>query len=382
MADTIKCPHCGKDVEISQALRHQVENQIKGSIEKDNLAKLEKAKELIKARLEKDLAENQAVEMADLKRQVESQKEKIGEFREQELKLREEKRRIEEEKEEIELKAKRQVEKERRAIEEKALKESAEKHRLREMEKEKIINDLKKDLEEAKRKADVNSQQRQGEVLELDIEETLRQHFPQDTVEPVGKGIKGADVRQTVKSPKGRVCGIILWESKRTKQWSEGWISKLKSDQRKEGAEIPAIVSSTLPKDTESTISLRNGVWVCTHSMIVPLSMLLRKSLLDAGYQKAVNEHRGQKADLIYDYITGNEFRQQVEALVEVFQEMQTQIERERAAFEKSWKQREGQLKRLCLSTAGIYGNVQGLAGSVIGQIKGLELLEAETKKS
>jgi hypothetical protein len=235
-------------------------------------------------------------------------------------------------------------------------------------------------LEEAKRKAQQGSQQTQGEVLELDLEETLRQEFPNDEIEPVGKGVKGADIRQIVKSPKGFVCGVILWESKRTKAWTDEWLTKLKDDLRAEKANIPVIVSTSLPKELKSLMGLIDGVWVTTYELFIPMATLLRKNLLDIGFQKAVSAHRGDKADLLYEYITGHEFRQQVEALAEVYHEMQEEISKERVAFEKIWKTREGQVKRLSLATANVYGSMQGLVGSSMPQVKGLDLPQLEDK--
>ena len=380
MANTIKCPHCNKIIEISEALKHQVESQIKTAISEEYEKKIEKVKQEAEEKAVKKFQEEKIIELADLKKQVGEKEEKLGEYRSQELKLREEKRKLEDERKDIVVKAKRIIDKERKYIQEKSLREAEEKHHHLHMEDEKRIKDLKKAVEEAQRTAQIGSQQLRGEVLELDLEKLLADNFPSDAIQPVGKGIKGADVRQIVKSSSGRAWGTILWESKRTKNWTNGWISKLKSDQRKEGADIAAIVTTAFPKELNTSIGQQSKVWICNPKMIIPLAMLLRKAILDAGYQKAVSEHRGKKADLIYDYITSVEFIQQVETLAEVFAEMQEQVGKERISFEKIWKQREGQIKRLFTSTVNIYGNVQGLAGSsAIPQIRGLELPEIES---
>lgn len=380
MTNTIKCPHCNKIIEISEALKDQVESQIKTAISEEYEKKIEKARQEAGKEAVEKFQEEKIIEVTDLKKQVEEKEEKLGKYRFQELKLREEKRKLEDERKDLVVKAKRIIDKERKNIQEKSLREAEEKHHHLHLEDEKRIEDLKKAVEEAQRTAQIGSQQLRGEVLELDLEKLLTDNFPPDTIQPVEKGIKGADVRQIVKSSSGRSWGTILWESKRTKSWSDGWITKLKIDQRKEGADIAAIVTTAFPKELNTGIGQKNKVWICNPKMIVPLAMLLRKAILDAGYQKNVSEHRGKKADLIYDYITSVEFIQQVETLAEVFTEMQEEVGRERVSFEKIWKQREAQIKRLFTSTVNIYANVQGLAGSsAIPQIKGLELPQIES---
>lgn len=225
------------------------------------------------------------------------------------------------------------------------------------------------------------SQQTQGEILELEIESLLRDTFAFDLVDEIKKGQNGADIRQTVCSRNGTKCGVILWEFKNyQKNWSDSWLSKLKQDQRNESADVAILVSSTIPNNMQSDMEFRDGVWVCKPSLVVPLATALRDRLHDVARQKAIGEHRGKKADLMFDYITGTEFRQQVEAMVEVHQEMKDQIDRERKAYESSWKKREQQLNRYLLGLAGVCGNVQGIAGqSSIPTFKGLDVLELES---
>jgi hypothetical protein len=249
--------------------------------------------------------------------------------------------------------------------------------RQKDLEKDKQINDLKKLLEDAQRKANQGSQQTQGEVQELALEEQLRTTFADDIIEPVGKGVSGADIRHVVRTPRGTVCGTMLWESKQTKAWSEGWIGKLKADVRAEKADIPVLATATYSDPNWSGIALHDGVWVCSFRLAVPLALSLRKMLIEVGRQKAMSADRGNKADMIYNYITSQSFRQQIETLAEVYMEMQGQISKEKTAYEKLWKQREGQIHRLFQSTASIYGSIQGLAGAnAVPQITGLELLD------
>lgn len=366
MVNLVKCPKCGEQIEITSALRQEVEGKIKAEAKEE---------------ARKELEEKNDLEITDLKKANEEKEKKIAEFREQELKNREKMRELEEKEKDLELNAKRQVDEERKKIEENTVKRVEEEHRLRDLEKDKTLQDALKANEELRRRLQQGSQQTQGEVLELDLENTLRNAFSQDIIEPVGKGVKGADVRQIVKSPRGFVCGAILWESKRTKAWVDDWLVKLKDDLRAEKADIPVIVSSVLPKEAINGFGLKEGVWVVNYDLFVPLAIALRKNLLDVGYQKAISVNQGRKADLIFEFITGNEFRQQVEALVEVYKEMKDQIDKERMAYERIWKSREGQIKRLISSTINIYSKAAGLVGSSMPQIKGLELLEIEEGK-
>lgn len=344
MQTTITCPHCKKLIEISEALSHQVEEKI--------------------------LAEQQ--EKHD--RELAEMKKKLDSAESAELELRKQKNKLDEERRTFELDKQRQLDSEREKIRQKTLEEAAESQRLKEREKDKVIEDLKKSLEDAQRKASQGSQQLQGEVQELDLEELLRREFPGDTIEPIGKGVLGADVRHIVRSPRGLDCGHILWESKRTKAWSDGWVDKLKEDLRNDKAHIPAIVSETLPDEVKSGMGLRDGVWMASPLLTLPLAMLLRKALLDSARQKMIAQNQQSKAEELYGYVTSHEFANQVEAMVETYNDMRDQIARERTAFEKSWKQREAQINRLLSSVSGIYGSMQGIAGPSLPTINRLEL--------
>lgn len=225
------------------------------------------------------------------------------------------------------------------------------------------------------RKLNQGSQQMQGEILELDLEHTLSNEFKDDRIEPVAKGVNGADIRHYVRSSGGTECGVILWELKRTKNWTESWVGKLKEDLRSEKANIPVIVSSVLPKTLEGDIGLHAGVWVCKPALAPVLATLLRKSLLDVARQKMVAERKETSAEGLYGFVTSHEFSQQVENMLETYQAMSQQITKERIAYEKLWSLREKQANTLLLSTANIIGSMQGYIGAgSMPKIKGLEL--------
>ena len=380
MSSKVVCPHCNKQVVVEDALRHQIEESIKAEAEKTLEKKVEKAKNEALEKYAKESKEENERTLQDLKDQLAEKDKKVEQFREDELKLLKEKRKLEEANKDIELSVARKVDEERKKIEEDASKRASEEYRLKEKENEKVIGDLKKALEEARRKAHQGSQQLQGEVLELDFEDTLKEEFTNDTIEPVEKGVKGADVRQIVKSPKGVVCGVILWENKRTKAWSDSWISKLKDDLRAEKANIPVIVSTVLPKEIQNGMGVKDGVWITNPQLAVMLATLLRKNLLDVGYQKAVDAHRGNKAEQLYAYITSHEFKQEIEAILETYNETKTQVTKERAAFERQWKLREKQAEKLLTTTARLVGGIQGEVGQAALPVKGLDLLEADSE--
>ncbi len=365
----IVCPKCGERIEISEAIKHQINDSFKAELEQ---------------KLRKEFEDKSSVEIKDLQKQLHEKDLKEKEYREQELKLREDKRKLEEEKKENDIKVQRMIDEERKKIEEKVQKQAEDEYHLKEKEKDQMIEGLKKSLDEARRKANVGSQQLQGEVLELDLEEALRREFPYDQIEPVEKGVKGADVRQIVKSQRGVVCGVILWETKRAKAWSDAWIVKLKSDLRAEKANIPAIITNIMPKDIPDGMGQRDGVMIVGFNLYLPLAHLLRKNLLDVGFQIAKTTHRGEKKDYLFEFITSHEFLQQVEAMVEVYREMKSQVRKEREAYERIWKMRESQADRLMSSTINIVGGIQGKVGQAALPVKGLDLLEAgeEEEKS
>ena len=363
MKNTIKCPKCGHEFPASEGLMSHLREEASLGMEKKLRDEIENEKNL---------------EVQDLKKSLQEKEERINDFRKQELDLRERSRKLEDKEKDIEIETQRRIDEEKKKIEEDTSRRLIDEHHLKDLEKDKKISDMEQLVEELKRKSQQGSMQTQGEVLELDFEQLLRDNFPNDVIEPVEKGVKGADVKQTVKSPKGFVCGVILWENKRTKAWSDSWITKLKDDLRREKANIPVIVSITLPKEIDKGLGPVNGVWVSNYTLAIPLAQLLRKNLLEVGFQKAISQHTGEKADMLYEYVTGHEFIQQVEAMVDVFKDMKGQITKERMAFEKIWQSREKQVDRLFNSTANIAGGIQGYVGQASFQIKGLELLELE----
>jgi len=232
---------------------------------------------------------------------------------------------------------------------------------------------MQQKIEELKQKADQGSQQLQGEVLELELENLLRTKFPFDTIEPVPKGEFGGDTLQRVISQSGVMSGTILWESKRTKNWSNGWLVKLREDQRTAKAEISVLVSQALPEGIE-TFDVVDGVWVTHPRAILPVATILRHTLLQVSNARLISEGQQTKAEMVYQYLTGPRFRQRVEAIVEAFSSMQEDLDKERKAIMKQWAKRDEQIERVMGATVGMYGDLQGIAGKSLREIEGLEL--------
>jgi hypothetical protein len=255
---------------------------------------------------------------------------------------------------------------------EKAKKEAEEELKLKVMEKDQTITAMQKQIEDLKRRAEQGSQQLQGEVQELELEALLAAKFPRDTIQPVPKGEFGGDVLHRVFGPANQICGTILWESKRTKNWSDGWLPKLREDQRSAKADIAVIISQALPKDIE-TFGFIDGVWVADPKVALPVAMSLRHTLIEVACMRQASEGQQTKMEMVYGYLTGPRFRQRVQAIVEAFSSMRDDLDREKKAITRQWAKREEQIDRVMNATVGMYGDLQGIAGKTLQEIEGLE---------
>ncbi len=387
--NTIQCTFCGKDIELSEALTKDIEKTVLAAEHEKHIAEMkqvqkeadEKTIKLINEaslKAQVDAAAKAELKLKQSQADAEDERKSNKELREQLSGLMQELRESKKAVANAELKMQKKLSQEESKIREEAQKDADEKQRLKLAEKDKQLDAAKKQVEEMQRKLNQGSQQLQGEILELDLENALAVEFRDDEILPVDKGVRGADVKQIVKSSRGVACGVILWETKRTKGWTEGWVQKLKDDLRATKANIPVIVSEVLPSEVPAGIIFHNGIYVASPLSAMILATLLRKSLLDVGREKAISKHRDTSADALYSYATSHEFVQQIEAMVEVYTEMIVDITKEKAAFDRIWAKREVHAKKLLGSTANIIGNMQGQIGSgSMPKIKGLELLEA-----
>ena len=244
---------------------------------------------------------------------------------------------------------------------------------LKVSEKEQTIVSMQRTIEELKRKSEQGSQQLQGEVQELELESLLCAKFPRDTIEPVAKGVRGADALQRILGPLHQPCGSILWESKRTKNWSDEWLPKLRDDQRAAKAEIAVLVSQALPKGGEN-FELMDGVWVTHPRTAMALAVVLRQTLIEVSAARQASVGQETKMEMVYQYLTGPRFRQRVQAIVEAFSSMQEDLAAEKRAIMKQWAKREEQIARVMQGTVGMYGDLQAIAGKTLQEIEGLEM--------
>jgi hypothetical protein len=413
----IKCPECSASISIDDVLTSQISETIREEMEakqksqeaelarktevlEKEMLKLAEAQKNSEAEIAKEVAEKMEIEKIALlksakeeagkeseaeKQMLEAElaakSEKLREANEKELMLRKERNKLEEERQGFELEKQRQLDEARKQISEEASEKATEESRFVIAQLQKRLSDATKAKDDLSRKLEQGSQQTQGEVLELELEEVLRAEFPHDQILPVPKGVNGADIIQKVCDHSGSICGQIVWESKKTKAWSEGWIQKLKDDQRLIKADIAVIVSSVLPEGVKG-IALRDGVWVCDIKFATSIAAALRHSLEAVSRERAMSVGKNDKMEILYTYLTGTEFKQRIEAIVEAFSAMDDSLKKERIAYERIWSEREKQIQRVIKNTVGIYGDLSGVVQ--LQKIDSLELPEppADTKAS
>ena len=421
---TIPCPNCGTEIKLTESLAAPLiaatrkEYEAKLSEKNADIAKREKAigaqakaledaqfkleqqvADQVAAQLQKDRAriateeakkaqrvaaadlEQKDKELADLQGVLKQRDEKLAEAQKAEVDFRKKQRELDDAKRELDLTVEKRVQDGLVAVRAKATQEAEDSLKLKVAEKDQTIAAMRTRIEDLKRKAEQGSQQLQGEVQELELETLLRSRFPLDTIDPVPKGEFGGDVLHRVTGPSGQPCGTILWESKRTKNWSDNWLSKLRDDQRAAKADLSVIVSQVLPKDIE-TFDARDGVWIAHPRCIVPIAAVLRDMLVQVSTARQLSVGQQTKTELIYQYLTGPRFRQRVEAIVEAFSCMQEDLDKEKKAIQKQWAKREAQIDNVMKATVGMYGDLQGIAGKSLQEIEGLGLLALEDKSA
>lgn len=369
----IVCPKCQNKISLDEALTRDLDEkfQIKLEEEKRKLWKVaqEKAEEKISAKI--------VGEQKFLKDELLQKDKELQKARELELQIRKEKNALEEERKSFEIEKQRQMDEERGKIREEAARQLIDEHRLKDAEKDKKMSDMSKMIEELKLKAQLTSQQLQGEVLELELEELLNREFPVDAINPVGKGVRGADVLQIVKDGIGRESGKIIWESKRTRSFEEGWLAKLKEDMREAKADVAVIVSVVLPKDVKY-FSHKDGVYITSFECILQVAQILRKGLIELAQTKALSIGKNEKIESLYRYITSSEFAQKIESMMETYMQMRQELEVEKNAIQKIWAKRESRIERLKNNTIQIHGSLSGLIDSPMPEVKSLSFTEVE----
>ena len=415
MANNIKCPNCGHVFDVENVLAADIERKFQQQYKtklNESLQKVEEDKKRLdndklqfeekkrkeneifatklqqeKLRLETEIQEQVTKSIAAdfenklrlLQNNNKDNEEKLKEARKKEFEFLQKEQELKNKEAELDITIQKKLQAERTILGEQIRHQENEKNSLKETsyllklkELELQLNEQKKLADEMKRKAEQSSMQRQGEVQELLLESILKENFPFDIIEEVGKGVEGADCVQVVRNNNGTICGRIIYESKRTKAWSNGWVDKLKADMRSRGADIAILVTQAFPKDMER-FGEKDGIWICNFSEVGSVAHLLRMGIIKVYDIQKSEENKGDKMQLLYNYLTGNEFKGQVEAIVEGFMAMKQGIMKERIQMEKMWKEREKQLEKVLISTSGMYGSVKGIAGASIGNIELLD---------
>ncbi|HTB99558.1 MAG TPA: DUF2130 domain-containing protein [Ferruginibacter sp.] len=371
MATEIKCPNCGHEFELNESLKNEVEKELRGKMldwQKKKEEEFEKSKTVIEAEATKKASEGLSAQLKVLQEDAKNKNQQLQDLQKKELELLRDKSALEEKQKNIEMELEKRFLQKRKEIEETTIKREQELFDLKMKEKETQMDSMKKTIEDLKRKSEQGSMQLQGEAQELLLEEILKENFPFDLIEEVGKGVEGADCIQIVRNSSGKECGKIIYESKRTKAWSNSWVDKLKADKRNRGADIAILVTQAFPKDMDR-FGERDGIWLCNFSEVSSVAYLLRNGIIKIYEVQKGEENKGDKMQLLYNFLTGNEFRGQVEAIVEGFMAIKQNITKERIQMEKMWKEREKQLEKVLISTSGMYGSVKGIAGASIGDI-------------
>ncbi|MBN1131976.1 MAG: DUF2130 domain-containing protein [Bacteroidales bacterium] len=405
----IECPNCGYLIDVNELLYHQLEEEIRKGFNKkladeqkkfqereEHLVKEKEAlgeqrklmeeairkgvDERVKSEMQKQresimkqLAEEQSEEMSALKKELLEKSEKVKELSKSKAEIERLKREKEEMKEELGLQLQKQLNEKIMEERERIRKAADEQNELKFREYEKKLADQKKLMDQMQRKYEQGSMQMQGEVQELAIEEWLASSFPLDEISEIKKGARGADCLQTVHTYHSRNCGKIYYESKRTKDFQPSWIGKFKQDMRDKGADIGVLVTEAMPADMER-MGLKDGIWICTFEEFKALSNILRESVIRISDAVASNENKGDKMSMLYNFLTSNEFRMQIEAIVEGFTQMKEDLESEKRSMQRIWKSREKQIEKVITNTIDMYGSIKGIAGSAIGTVRALEL--------
>ncbi|GAB3328262.1 DUF2130 domain-containing protein [Marivirga atlantica] len=396
--EKIKCPNCGTSIDVQDILAHQVEEKFKQEFQlkeaelskqrQEFEEKKSKENELFQERLEKQLKERtkEAEERLKLKildenqeqfkslqEELNAKSEQIKELNRTKAEIEKLKREKEELKEAAEAEAQKRLNEQLNSEKDKIRKAEEERNELRFKELQKQLEDQKKLTEEMKRKQEQGSMQLQGEVQELAIEEWLITQFPLDSIEEIKKGARGGDCIQIVNTRTRQNCGSIYYESKRTKDFQPGWIEKFKADMRDKGADVGILVTEAMPADM-ARMGIRDGVWICNYEEFKGLCSVIRESVIQLSSALASQEGKGDKMHMLYDFLTSNTFRMQIEAIVEGFSQMKNDLESEKRSMQRIWKQREKQIDKVVTNTIDMYGSIKGIAGSAVQSVKALEL--------
>lgn len=391
MSQKLKCPHCKKEIELNDSLTEHIREDLKNeftdkiknleevlekqkeSSEKEFKEKLQdEKKKLWKVALEK-AEEKQQLAVKNLEEELQEKKAALIKAEEQELEFLKMQRNLKEKERRLEIDLQRKLDNQRNEIEQLIRKTVIEEERMKMREKDKQLEMMRKQIEDLKQKSEQGSMQIQGEVQEEDLKRILKSAFLSDDIEDVPTGIQGADLVQTVKNQFNRKAGVILWESKNTKSFSNSWIKKLKDDRTKVNADICILITRTLPDEIDS-FGLLSGVWVCSYKFALPLATTLRSQVLAVNQMKENMKGQDEKMNILMDYLTGPQFRSRFENIINAFTSMKEELEKEKRAMQRIWSRREKEIERMIDNSSGMYGDLQGIVGNKLSNIEQLEL--------
>ncbi|MCW3085089.1 MAG: hypothetical protein JWP12_2455 [Bacteroidetes bacterium] len=369
----ISCPECGHNIDVNQIVYSQIADQLKLDLGKKASEEQKSFENKLRQKYEAEKNE----ELSSYKEELERKSEQVKDLNKTKAELERAKREKTELRSLIESETEQKLSERLNEEKNRIRKEYDEKNNLKISEKEHLIDSLKTQIQVLTRKVEQGSMQLQGEVQELEIENYLRECFPLDTIEEIKKGARGADCLQIINSRERIGCGSIYYESKRTKDFSSAWIPKFRTDMQEKNATFGVLVTDTYPKNIER-MTLIDGVWVCKVDEFKGLCFVLREAVLLLNTSAITQENKGEKMHMLYDYLIGNEFRMQIESIVEGFVTMQDDLNSERRALESIWKKRQKQIEKVLLNTSHMFSTIRGIAGSSISEIKALELTEAK----
>lgn len=372
MDQTITCPKCNQVITLDEALRHKIEERVLSEVSKQHLQEKQELSKKVAEDTENRLKNDFELRLKNTSEEASEQKQRNKELQESVISLNKELRTLRQKSEEQELELQKKLSESQEKIREEERKRLEDEHRLKDRERNKKLEDVLKLNAELKKKVEQGSQQSQGEVLEVDIEEQLKREFPQDKVKEVKKGQRGADIKQTVFNPLGQVCGLILWETKNS-AWQESWISKLKLDIRDASADLGVLVSAEIPTKYRK-IDRHNGVWIVTPQLATSMALALRGTLISVESIRKANENKGEKMEYLFQYLTGAEFKHRIEAIIESYTGLQEELEKEKRWYNAKWSREEKAIRAAIDNTCGMYGDLQGVTNKALPNIKALEL--------
>lgn len=375
MNDTIICPHCNQSIPLTQALSAQIQEKYQKFYKQRLAEEKVKIETIMREELAKKVRSEMEMEFKNKQNEVEELRKQNKILQEQLLEINRSIRAIKTERDQEKIEFEKKLASEQEKIRETEKKRSDEENHLKILEKEKQLNDALKVNEELKRKLEQGSQQNQGEVLELELEQIIKQQFPLDEIREVPKGVRGADVIQVVKNRQGRDCGMIIWESKRTKAWSEGWIQKLKSDQRQVNAEIAVLISNVMPEGIKK-FGLKDEIWICDYESFIGLTIVLRDSLIKLNSVRSSTAGKKEKKEVLWNYLTGIEFKQRIDAIYDAYNLMQEEIEKEKRWYAQKWAREEKNIRQVIDNILGMSGDLQSIVGKILPDIAEVKKLE------